>query len=75
MKRDVVDTLMGFLGHLADASDDLQLRVTAAENVLSTTDSGRYKDELRVLRQRGYHGQTAVALEVVREKLLEDKGL
>ena len=65
-ENELLTVLELFGGHL----EDLAQRTSALENCLSPRDRQKYEIELRRVRARGPSTDVALALEVLREKIL-----
>jgi hypothetical protein len=73
MKPETADELLGLLGGVAGAYEDLSLRVAALENILSPSDRQKHAKELESLKRRAQNAPMPIAIEALRAKLLLDQ--
>jgi hypothetical protein len=73
MKSDETQELLSLLELLGGICEDLTQRVVALENSLSGVDRERWKVESKNLKGRGNITNVALALEVLRGKILPNQ--
>ena len=73
MNRSEVEELLNHLGGLSGLIEDLKLGLIALENTLRLPDRQRYDKELANLKARGGVTDGAVALEILRSKILPER--